>query len=204
MCAYQYYYVPAKKFTARELTQLLISLLVLTLAFSFALRWEIGFPLGIVIALPAVATGFLFHELMHKFVAQRYGCWAEYRMFPFGLLLALLVSIAGFVFAAPGAVLIAGSVTQAQNGKINLAGPLTNIGIALAFSALRFVSLPPYLAITVWLVCLVNAFLAFFNLLPVPPLDGSKIFKWSVGSWIAVFLVAVLLLGSVWLLPARL
>ncbi|MDI6855821.1 MAG: site-2 protease family protein, partial [Candidatus Thermoplasmatota archaeon] len=81
------------------------------------------------IALLAVATGFLLHELMHKLVAQKYGCWAEYRAFPFGLVLALLMSAAGFVFAAPGAVYIMGSITKKENGKISLAGPLINIVI---------------------------------------------------------------------------
>jgi Zn-dependent protease len=34
----------------------------------------------------------------------------------------------------------------------------------------------------------VNVFLALFNLLPVPPLDGSKVFAWSKARWATVFL----------------
>ncbi len=36
-----------------------------------------------------------------------------------------------------------------------------------------------------------NAFLAVFNLLPIPPLDGSKIMPWNLTLWISVFAVAV-------------
>ena len=47
------------------------------------------------ISLVAVSTGFLMHELMHKFVAQRYGAWAEFRVFPLGLMMAILFSFFG-------------------------------------------------------------------------------------------------------------
>lgn len=62
--------------------------------------------------------------------------------------------------------------------KVALAGPFTNLGVALIFGLiLRFSSgiLP---ATTVWLLSFViflNILLAVFNLIPLPPLDGSKI-----------------------------
>lgn len=37
-----------------------------------------------------------------------------------------------------------------------------------------------------------NAFLAFFNLLPIPPLDGSKILAWNAPVYIAAMAVAAL------------
>ena len=79
----------------------------------------------------AVMTGFLLHELAHKWMAQKYGCWAEYRGNRNGLLLALLMGAFGFLIAAPGAVMVAGHVTPRQHGHIAAVGPLTNIALAL-------------------------------------------------------------------------
>ncbi len=56
------------------------------------------------------------------------------------------------------------------------AGPLSNIAIALIFGlALRggFAN-PAFIQITS-VVVFINILLAFFNLMPIPPLDGSKI-----------------------------
>ena len=58
------------------------------------------------------------------------------------------------------------------------AGPGINIVIAVMFGLLlRFVgaALPAPLFILCSIVVPVNLFLAFFNLIPIPPLDGSKI-----------------------------
>ncbi|MFA6250892.1 MAG: site-2 protease family protein, partial [Candidatus Shapirobacteria bacterium] len=60
---------------------------------------------------------------------------------------------------------------------VSLAGPSSNLILALLFTlAIRLFS-PPFLAATVlFLFIQVNVYLAIFNLLPIPPLDGSKIF----------------------------
>lgn len=61
---------------------------------------------------------------------------------------------------------------------VALAGPLSNISIALVFGLLiRFAShslTPAFIYISVIIVT-INLLLAIFNLMPVPPLDGSKI-----------------------------
>lgn len=63
--------------------------------------------------------------------------------------------------------------------KVAIAGPLANIAIALFFAAL--IQIAPLLGLSLAFVKLatsviiLNLFLAFFNLLPFPPLDGSKI-----------------------------
>jgi Zn-dependent protease len=56
------------------------------------------------------------------------------------------------------------------------AGPLSNIVLALVFGlAVRFIALPSAAAAVCATIVLVNVSLAVFNLVPVPPLDGSKI-----------------------------
>ena len=144
---YTYYY-PVKpkglRFGKTELTHILIAVLVLTIAFAlafsdFMFNYEVFaqdlslFVPYILAAFIAVGTGFLLHEVAHKLVAQRYGCWAEFRYDRMGLVLALVTGFIGIVFAAPGAVFVAGKINKEQNGKISLAGPMTNVLLALFF-----------------------------------------------------------------------
>jgi len=62
---------------------------------------------------------------------------------------------------------------------VSLAGPGSNLTIALIFGlALRFLplaELSPALVLVFSYIVLLNIFLAVFNLLPIPPLDGSHI-----------------------------
>jgi Zn-dependent protease len=60
-------------------------------------------------------------------------------------------------------------------GKIAFAGPLSNLIIALIFAALfrAGAGMEQFFA----MICLVNIWLAVFNLVPVPPLDGSKVLE---------------------------
>ena len=62
--------------------------------------------------------------------------------------------------------------------KVALAGPLTNLGIALFFSLLvRFFGsfLTDPVQQIVYLIIGINIMLTIFNLVPIPPLDGSKV-----------------------------
>ena len=62
---------------------------------------------------------------------------------------------------------------------VALAGPLSNLALAVSFGLLiRFSSAIGLSETFIYLasfVVLINCLLAFFNLLPIPPLDGSKI-----------------------------
>ena len=86
-------------------------------------------------------------------VALRFGYWAEYRANMAGLGLAIVMAFGGFLFAAPGAVMISKSnatqefYMQDSFGQeeqmrarekremllISLAGPMTNIVLAIFF-----------------------------------------------------------------------
>jgi len=65
------------------------------------------------------------------------------------------------------------------SAKVALAGPGANLAIALIFGlALRFfpaIAVLPGLDLMFSYIVYINIFLAIFNLLPVPPLDGSHI-----------------------------
>jgi Zn-dependent protease len=201
-------------FGRTELMHIGIAVLVLTVAFALAFsdfiyhtdfyfdnpEFFLNFLLA---AFIAVGTGFLFHELAHKKLAQKYGCWAEFRSDRFGLLIALVTAFFGFVFAAPGAVYIAGRINKEQNGKISLAGPMTNVLIAVVSLGIYFVSptflaLPPlYLNIPLF-VAMVNIFLAGFNMIPLMPLDGAKVAHWNIGIYIGAFALIIGLGIFIW------
>ncbi|MGC9517192.1 MAG: peptidase M50 [Methanomicrobiales archaeon] len=178
------------KFTSREIRDIVISMLVIALVFAYVFsNRDINIALAIMpVTLIAVGLGFVLHELAHKFVAIRYGFYAEYKMWIEGLFLALVTSfIFGVVFAAPGAVYIHGyNITEDQNGKISIAGPITNIVLALLFLGLLYTPLAAYGIVTEigYLGASVNSFLAFFNLIPFSVLDGAKIFRWNPLIWI--------------------
>ena len=136
---YEYGYIkPRMGFSSREIKEILISVIVLSLA--FAIAWTRGAYSLLLYFLPvsflAVVTAFACHEIAHKYAGIRYGYWSEYRMFPQGLLFALLLSFIGFVFAAPGAVMIFGMPSREESGKISMAGPMANIFVAIIFMLL--------------------------------------------------------------------
>src|SRR3990167_4270933 len=107
----------------------------------FAVSLAFGIVLGginslffkaFLIAAIAVGLGFLLHELSHKVVAQRYKFKAEFRSFDNMLFLAVIMSFFGFVFAAPGAVMILSRIYDVRKtGIISVAGPVMNIIIAI-------------------------------------------------------------------------
>ncbi|NVM56179.1 MAG: site-2 protease family protein [Candidatus Helarchaeota archaeon] len=196
--AYNTYEQPKRKihFSKKELQDLLIAMGVITIAFAISFSgygimyvdWAL-FPLALLISFLAVGSGFILHELGHKFVANRYGAWAEFRAWVQGLTMAFMFALLfGFVFAAPGAVYIAGNITKEQNGKISVAGPLVNLSFAAILFPLTFILFGVYWEI-IFFIYYINAFLAVFNLVPIYPLDGEKIVKWNV-------LVYILVLGS--------
>lgn len=55
------------------------------------------------------------------------------------------------------------------------AGPLSNLAIALFFGLLIRLAIFPALQSIFFIIVLVNVMLFLFNLIPIPPLDGSKV-----------------------------
>lgn len=195
------------KFSRVEITHILISMCVLTIAFSLLftknnLFFGIirGFNLeALLLFIPvsflSIVTAFFFHEISHKFMAQKFGLWSEFRMYPRGLFLALLLSLfVPFVFAAPGAVMFRGQTRVFETGRIAMAGPLANIiisGVTLPLYLFVFIETP--IGQLIGFICLINAFLAVFNLMPFGPLDGIKIIRWNVNVWFIMLIVSACL-----------
>jgi Zn-dependent protease len=142
------------------------------------------------IAIPLLFS-VIIHEVAHGWVAHKMGDstakWSGRlslnplkHLDPIG---TLMLFLAGFGWAKPVPVNF-NNLSDKRNGLIfvSLAGILANI--LLAFAALLFVrlfsaSFPGTNLILVYKVCqsvaYINITLAALNLIPIPPLDGSKI-----------------------------
>jgi Zn-dependent protease len=164
-----------------------------------------GIPIFSLISIICFVPAIVIHEVAHGFVANRLGdptARSQGRLSlnplkhvdPFGtVLLPLLLMIAGgpvFGYAKP-VPYNPGYFKDIRKGELmtGLAGPAANlimgfIGAAGGFAAMMFYRSAPDILYWVYQICyvftMINFCLMFFNLLPIPPLDGSSI--------IAVFL----------------
>jgi Zn-dependent protease len=179
------------KFSNIEIRDILISWLVLSIAFTKYFSKTFFDYARIPGMIVVVGTAFVLHELAHKASANHFGYPAEYRMWPTGLLLALASSFLRFIFAAPGAVYITSYEYDPKvQGRISLAGPVANIAVAILFFSLsRFLTLTLFVT-----VAQINAAIAFFNLLPIGPLDGRKVMAYSTVVWSLLALLALAIL----------
>ncbi|MBI4170411.1 MAG: site-2 protease family protein [Candidatus Aenigmarchaeota archaeon] len=195
-------------FTLIEIKEIVISTIVLSVAFALAFSDGIfnlnilKLPMLVIFSFIAVGIGFLAHELIgHKLVSQHYEIHAEYRLWKTGLAIAIAFSMFGVVFAAPGAVMIYQGtdlwgntlpLSKKRYGIISIAGPVTNIIIATVFLAANSF----YASALFTFAAQVNIWLAIFNMLPVPPLDGSKVFAWDKRIWLGFFAVCIAMFAA--------
>ena len=139
-----------------------------------------------------------FHEAAHAFVARHFGDTTASdlgrvsfnplrHIDPFGTVMLpamLLLSHSPFLFGYAKPVPV--NFRALHNPRLGmvwvaLAGPATNIALALlaalAFHALAFVpaSAAQWLADNLKNALVINAVLAVFNMLPIPPLDGGRV-----------------------------
>lgn len=185
----------------KEITDLIKAWVAVSIAFALVLGGlSMQFFSSLIISLVVVATGFLLHELGHKIVAQRYKYFAEFRSFDEMLFLAVIMSFFGFVFAAPGAVMIgARSIRTDHNGHISLAGPLINVGLAIVFMVIFYIS-GGFVHTIARYGMSINAWLALFNLIPVWQFDGAKIWRWNKLVWMGMVGIGLLVLTqSLWI-----
>ncbi len=192
----------SSQFSPGEISSIIIAWLVLSVAITY--RNFVGLFTGmgsievVIAGFIATATGFIIHEMGHKYVAIRRGYVAHFRLWMQGLLLTLFVVVfsgGGIVFGAPGAVYIAPAAAayygydsasrprdpEQENMVISAAGPGINLAFAVAFLALVLATLSGSF---LWTIAqfgfALNVGLGSFNMLPVPPLDGSKIFRKNI------------------------
>lgn len=142
----------------------------------------------LILLLPAILIGLTFHEYAHGWVADRLGDRTARNqgrltlnpiahIDPVGFLMLILFR---FGWAKPVPVNPYNLRMDPAKGMlvVSLAGPTANLVVALAAALLWRLglhNLVPYGNIFLILIIQINVVLAIFNLIPVPPLDGSKI-----------------------------
>lgn len=132
------------------------------------------------LAVLAVAPAVILHELAHKFTAILLGFSATFYASFFGLGLGIFLRIINspFIIFAPGYVAIPPATPILETTFIAFAGPLTNL-ILFSISSIILRTkkkLSRKFAILLYLTKTINLWLFIFNMLPIPPLDGSKVF----------------------------
>ncbi len=180
-----------------------VNLLVASLAASFALlgRRLVSpsllhdpYALGV---LGGALLGFALHEYAHERTAVRGGCWARFMLHPFGLALTILSGLIPFIaIITPGAVTVIcpswgwGGGDARLEERIAAAGVPVNTAIAfLAALAARLLYYPYSIAAAG--AAEINAWVAVFNLLPIPPLDGWRLARLNPGRWLLLLIAAV-------------
>ena len=181
-------------FSKREIHDLLLTWLLVGLAFTiFMYRGELTSFTKIsnlfIFSFITIGLGVIIHELSHKFTARHYHIDSIFIADRKMLFLSLLFSFGGFLFLAPGGVYMKGNISQKKIGIISLAGPFSNITIAVIFLLLL-----PISSVIAPLGLKINAFLGLFNLIPFGPFDGKKVFAWNKVIYASTTILAIVLL----------
>ncbi len=126
------------------------------------------------------APGIIIHELAHKLTAISFGYPAQFQIFTFGLVLAIFLKLINspLLILAPGYVNIPEISNAFQYRLIAFAGPAINLilwlaaAIVLKYSANLSRKHLAFFALTKR----INMILFIFNMIPLGPLDGAKVF----------------------------
>ena len=146
-----------------------------------------------ILILPIFLVSLTIHEFAHAFVAYIYGDDTAKRMGRltlnpmahislFGTIILPLIARFGWARPVPVSFEI---LNKKQIFRVAVAGPAANVLLALTLAAtfhilhLRSV---PLLGNFVLLAIMFNFILAVFNLIPIPPLDGSRMVYASLKS----------------------
>ncbi len=124
------------------------------------------------------APGIVLHELMHKFSALLFGLQAQFHASYFGLFLGIFLKWihSPLILFVPGYVELA-KTTPLLTAITAFAGPAMNLLLFVVAKIVleRAKKLSRQQAIILYMTKQINLFLFIFNMLPIPPFDGSKV-----------------------------
>lgn len=185
----------------REVKDFLIAIFVLFSGYVISIYVDARFPISslplvLLVSFFSIVLAFSAHEGAHRFMAIRLGAIAFFKKWNLGLLLIIVSSLVGSLFATAGAVQFTGITDESKIGKSALAGPATNLIIGTSVYGIYLlggfssISLVGFLLINIFRI---NLWLGLFNMIPIPPIDGSKVFRWDLKIFVIVIVIAVAL-----------
>jgi Zn-dependent protease len=159
------------------------------------MNWDFSLHklIGLLILVPVLVLSMMAHELAHGFVAYKLGDPTAKRagrlsfnplkhMDPIGTAMFFITYLLGlFVFGWAKPVPVSPYYFKNRQwgmAAVSLAGPITNFVLAIIFVLILNAVHPNvdgWLFETLWMVFGVNTVLGLFNLVPIPPLDGSRV-----------------------------
>jgi hypothetical protein len=190
-----------------EKKSLIVTIIFLAFIFTFR-KWgteTFDILLGlqnIAIAIIILVVSFFVHEIAHRTIALLNGYRSQYKMWLTGLIVGVVLAFVsnGYImFIAPGALIIThlpihrlgknpNDLSLKHLGWIAMSGAIANILFAVLLKAL-------YTGTGIGLfhtAMVINIWLAIFDMLPIPPFNGSRTF---FGSRYIYFLVVGCIIG---------
>ena len=178
--------------TKIEVVSYVVALSVLTFAFSYAKTGALG---QILVLVPTVLATSIVVEFAKNYsieiVARKQGVWTEHRLWYFGLATFLFSSLVFRVpFSSPSRLThYSPKFTKRSFGLVSSASVLVALAFAVIFYAIFLCGFALIGSIGL-VMCLT---MAFFDSIPIPPMNGKDIYDWSKVVWVGLFMIAFVL-----------
>jgi len=175
--------------TKQEIFSLAVSLSVLTFAFSYAKAETLNQIFSLI---PIVLVTSIIVEVVKDFVrevvARSQGVWSEYRLWYFGLAMFLISAIVFKApFSSPNRIRHhSPKFTKCSVGLVSL----TAVIVPLAFAAIFYMLFVNGFTLIGNMGLVISLTMAFFDTLPIPPMNGKDIYDWSKVLWLTLFIAA--------------
>jgi hypothetical protein len=167
----------------------LVSIAGAAIIFTLALAWTFSagtpkFPRVLTLSLLICLAIFVVQESIRMIIAWKKGLNTEFIVYPIGVIVTLISALFGTVFGYPGAWLFE---QEEESGKIYYGMMLTVfcLGVVLFFVNFFRPSELLQLAMTV------TSTVSLFEFIPLQPINGADVFKWSHKTWAITFTILV-------------
>ncbi len=192
------------EFSKREKFDLLMSTTIISfLSILYLILSGRGWIGQFIISFVAVGLSILARVAVQKRIGKKYDINVEYKIDHNLIFIAVLIGLltnGAITFSAIGYTILSTlfserighkykNISYEESGKIALSGIITHLILALSSLVLYPINRPFFNEILK-----ANTFMAIFNLIPIPPIDGHKIFWWSRLVWVTIFIISLFMM----------